>query len=73
MTTGPDNYPVSLKTPIPIVIFYATAIVAEDGQTHFFDDLYGYDQALQQVLSKGPPYPTQPYPNTPKPKPGDTM
>ncbi len=72
MNTGPNNYAVSLKTPIPIVIFYATAIVAEDGQTHFFDDLYGYDQALQQVLSKGPPYPTQPYPNTPKPKPGDT-
>jgi len=72
MTTGPDNYAVGLKNPIPIVIFYATAIVAEDGQTHFFEDLYGYDQALQQVLSKGPPYPTQPYPNTPKPTPGDT-
>ena len=73
MTSGPDNYALSLKNPIPIVIFYATAIVAEDGQTHFFDDLYGYDQALQQVLSKGPPYPTQPYPHTPKPKPGDTV
>jgi murein L,D-transpeptidase YcbB/YkuD len=73
MTTGPDNYALSLKNPIPIVIFYATGIVAEDGQTHFFDDLYGYDQALQEVLSKGPPYPTQPYPNTPKLKPGDTV
>jgi len=72
MTTGPDNYTVGLKNPIPIVIFYATAIVAEDGQTHFFEDLYGYDQQLQQVLSKGPPYPIKPDPTIPTPKPGDT-
>ena len=73
MTSGPDNYTVSLKTPIPIVIFYATAIVAEDGQTHFFDDLYGYDQKLQQVLSQGPPYPIKPDPAMNQAKPGDTL
>ena len=73
MTDGPDNRQVNLKTPIPIVIFYATAIVAEDGHTHFFDDLYGYDQKLQQVLSKGPPYPVKPDPAMPIAKPGDTM
>jgi murein L,D-transpeptidase YcbB/YkuD len=72
MENGPDDHQFNLKTPIPIVIFYATAIVAEDGQAHFFDDLYGYDQSLQEVLSKGPPYPTQPYPSAPKPTPGDT-
>jgi murein L,D-transpeptidase YcbB/YkuD len=73
MTGGPDSYTVSLKTPIPIVIFYATAIVAEDGQTHFFDDLYGYDQKLQHVLSGGPPYPVKPDPKMPIAKPGDTL
>jgi murein L,D-transpeptidase YcbB/YkuD len=73
MTTGPDNYTVSLKTPIPIVIFYATGIVAEDGQTHFFDDLYNYDQQLQRVLSKGPPYPVKPDPAIHQAKPGDTV
>jgi murein L,D-transpeptidase YcbB/YkuD len=72
MANGQDNYTVALKTPIPIVIFYATAIVAEDGQTHFFDDLYGYDQKLQEVLSKGPPYPVKPDPEMPIAKPGDT-
>jgi murein L,D-transpeptidase YcbB/YkuD len=72
MTTGPDNHQVNLKTPIPIVIFYVTAIAAEDGHTHFFDDLYGYDQKLQQVLSKGPPYPIKPDPAMPIAKPGDT-
>ena len=44
------------------MIFYVTAIAAEDGHTHFFDDLYGYDQKLQQVLCKGPPYPVKPDP-----------
>jgi murein L,D-transpeptidase YcbB/YkuD len=73
MTAGQDNHQVNLKNPIPIVIFYVTAIAAEDGHTHFFDDLYGYDQKLQQVLAQGPPYPTQPDPTAPKPKPGDTL
>ena len=72
MTGGEDNHQVNLKTPLPIVIFYVTAIAAEDGHTHFFDDIYGYDQKLQQVLSKGPPYPTKPDPTMPVAKPGDT-
>jgi L,D-transpeptidase YcbB len=73
MTSGPDNHQVNLKKPIPVVIFYVTALAAEDGHIHFFDDLYGYDQKLQQVLSKGPPYPIQPDPRAPKPTPGDTL
>jgi murein L,D-transpeptidase YcbB/YkuD len=73
MTAGPDNHQINLKNPIPIVIFYVTAIAAEDGHTHFFDDLYGYDQKLQQVLAKGPPYPIQPDAHTPKPSTADTM
>ncbi len=57
MNGGPDNHAVSLKTPLPIVIFYATALVEEDGHVHFFDDIYGYDAEMQKVLAKGPPYP----------------
>jgi murein L,D-transpeptidase YcbB/YkuD len=72
MNNGPDNKTVSLKTPLPIVIFYLTAIVAEDDQTHFFDDIYGYDSEMQKVFSKGPPYPIKPEPVVPKTKPGDT-
>jgi murein L,D-transpeptidase YcbB/YkuD len=73
MNNGPDNHVVSLKTPLPIVIFYLTAIVEEDGQTHFFDDIYGYDADMQQVFSKGPPYPVKPEPIVPKTKLGDTV
>jgi murein L,D-transpeptidase YcbB/YkuD len=73
MTDGPDNHQVNLKTPVPIVIFYMTAEVDEDGDIHFFDDIYGYDAAMQKVLEKGPPYPVKPDPAAPKPKPGDTV
>jgi murein L,D-transpeptidase YcbB/YkuD len=72
MNSGPDNRTVSLKTPLPIVIFYLTAIVEEDGQVHFFDDIYKYDEEMQKVLVKGPPYPVKPDPAAPKAKPGDT-
>jgi L,D-transpeptidase YcbB len=73
MNNGPDNKTVSLKTPLPIVIFYLTAIVAEDDQVRFFDDIYGYDAEMQKVFATGPPYPIKPYPAAPKPKPGDTV
>jgi len=73
MTDGPDNHQVNLKTPIPIVIFYMTAEVEEDGHVHFFDDIYGYDAQMQKVLEKGPPYPIKPDPVASKPKPGDTV
>jgi L,D-transpeptidase YcbB len=73
MTTGPDNHQVNLKTPIPIVIFYMTAEVEEDGHVHFFDDIYGYDADLEKVLAKGPPYPIKPDPTVPKPKEGDKV
>jgi murein L,D-transpeptidase YcbB/YkuD len=73
MNSGPDNRTVSLKTPLPIVIFYATAWVEEDGDVHFFDDIYGYDAAMDKVLAKGPPYPIKPEPVVPKTKAGDTL
>ena len=52
-----DNHQVNLAKAIPIVIFYVTANVADDGQVHFFDDIYGYDKRMDAVLAKGMPYP----------------
>lgn len=69
MQTGEDNKTVPLKTPIPVVIFYATARVADDGTVHFFDDIYGYDKEMEAVLAKGDPFPVKP---KPKPVPSDT-
>ncbi|MBB5344709.1 L,D-transpeptidase family protein [Tunturibacter empetritectus] len=73
MNSGPDNKTVSLKTPLPIVIFYLTAIVEDDSEVHFFDDIYNYDTEMQKVFSKGPPYPVKPEPIVPKTKEGETV
>ena len=73
MQNGPDNHQVNLKAPIPIVIFYVTGFVEDDGHTHFYDDIYGYDAQLQAVLAKGMPYPMKPEPVVVKTTPGDTQ
>lgn len=57
MDSGPDNQTINLKTPVPVLILYATAVIDEDGTVHFFDDIYGHDRSLKAVLEKGPPYP----------------
>lgn len=73
MQNGDDNHQVNLKTPLPIVIFYLTARVDEDGKVAFFDDLYGYDADMQKVLDAGPPYPVKPDPAAKTAQPGDTV
>jgi L,D-transpeptidase YcbB len=57
MQSGPDNQQVNLMPPVPVVIIYLTAVVEEDGEVYFFDDIYGRDRDLNAVLAKGPPYP----------------
>ncbi len=56
MQSGKDNQQVNLSPPVPVVIIYLTAVVEENGEVHFFDDIYGHDRALNAVLAKGPPY-----------------
>ena len=60
MNTGQDNKTVLLKQPIPVVIFYATAYVEPDGVIDFTNDIYGYDNLLNEALASGPPYSTKP-------------
>jgi len=57
MQSGPNNQQVNLTRPVPVILIYMTAIVDEDGQVYFYDDIYGHDKALNAVLAKGPPYP----------------
>jgi murein L,D-transpeptidase YcbB/YkuD len=56
MTGDLNNKTVGLKTPLPVVITYLTANADEDGSTHFFNDIYGYDKQLEAALAKGRPY-----------------
>lgn len=48
---------VRVAPPVPVVIFYTTAIARHDGTISFFDDIYGHDAALEQALAGGYPYP----------------
>ncbi|WP_074653425.1 L,D-transpeptidase family protein [Terriglobus roseus] len=59
MANGDDNKSVSLPKPIPVVIFYSTAW-SDDGEIHFFKDMYGYDADLEKTLDAGRPYPQKP-------------
>ena len=56
MQSGPDNQQVNLTPSVPVVIIYLTALVEEDGEVYFFNDIYGHDKTLNAVLAKGPPY-----------------
>ena len=59
MNTGDDNKSVLLPKPIPVVIFYSTAW-SDNGEIHFFKDMYGYDADLEKTLDAGRPYPSKP-------------
>ncbi len=47
---------VNLDKPIPVLIVYGTAVVREDEEVFFFDDIYGHDAALEELLDHGYPY-----------------
>jgi murein L,D-transpeptidase YcbB/YkuD len=54
MRDGQDDIKVNLTKPIPVMILYTTALAREQGDIHFYPDIYGYDAAL---LAKGYPSP----------------
>jgi murein L,D-transpeptidase YcbB/YkuD len=67
-----NNKTYNLKTPLPVVLAYFTAMADEDGTTHFYDDIYGYDKELEAALAKGRPYERAPAKINPKLTPGET-
>jgi len=72
MTGDMNNRTYNLKTPLPVVIGYFTAMPDEDGTTHFFNDLYGYDKDLEAAIAKGRPYERAEMKINPKLVPGET-
>jgi murein L,D-transpeptidase YcbB/YkuD len=52
MQSGPYNQEVILSTPVPVVIVYLTAVVGENGEVYFYDDIYGLDKALNIAFEK---------------------
>jgi murein L,D-transpeptidase YcbB/YkuD len=47
------NRTVSLASPVPVVVFYTTAIADAEGRALFLADVYGHDRRLQDALRKG--------------------
>jgi murein L,D-transpeptidase YcbB/YkuD len=48
----PHTMTLALTHPIPVLVVYGTGFAAEDGEVRFFDDIYGYDSALEHVLEE---------------------
>ena len=49
---GSRTLPVSLVNPFSVFIVYMTTMVEENGEVHFFNDIYGQDEALRQALAR---------------------
>lgn len=49
---------VTLKQAVPVYIFYSTVLADESGTVSFYDDIYGHDLVLSDLLAKGFPYPS---------------
>jgi murein L,D-transpeptidase YcbB/YkuD len=49
---GPGSLRVDLSRPIPVILFYLTAMPL-DGALHFADDIYGHDARLDRYLEAG--------------------
>lgn len=49
---GTETITVNLERPIPVLIVYGTAVVLGNGEVHFFEDIYGLDAQLEELLAK---------------------
>jgi L,D-transpeptidase YcbB len=47
---GPRSVRALLARPLPVAIFYTTAVVRPDGSAWFYDDMYGQDRLLDEAL-----------------------
>jgi murein L,D-transpeptidase YcbB/YkuD len=52
---GTESISVKLTRRIPVRTIYVTAVVAENGEVHFFEDIYGKDATLEQELAEAGP------------------
>lgn len=48
---GSKSFRVDLPKPIPVLILYGTALVEENGEVHFFQDIYGQDARMERSLA----------------------
>ena len=53
---GPSSQRVNLTRPLPVVIYYTTAIVRPERGVEFYEDIYGHDARLEEELARGYPF-----------------
>jgi hypothetical protein len=53
---APLSQRVNLARPLPVVIYYATAIVRPGRAVEFYEDIYGHDARLERELARGYPF-----------------
>ncbi|MFO1409737.1 MAG: L,D-transpeptidase family protein [Steroidobacteraceae bacterium] len=51
-TRGPEPRRVKLARPVHVMLLYGTALATEDGRILFFDDIYGLDRRLAELLRR---------------------
>jgi L,D-transpeptidase YcbB len=51
---GTEPVSVKVERPIQVVTMYSTAVVMQNGEVHFFQDIYGDDAALEEELAAAP-------------------
>lgn len=51
---GSESISVTLTRPIQVVTMYVTAVALDNGEVHFFDDIYGEDEILERRLAASP-------------------
>jgi murein L,D-transpeptidase YcbB/YkuD len=49
---GSESKVVTLKYPVPVYLFYSTVLPGADGGVQFFQDIYGHDRALEDLLAR---------------------
>ncbi len=48
---GTQETSVTVRSPLLVLLFYATAQVRSDGSVAFYEDVYGHDAALERTLA----------------------
>jgi murein L,D-transpeptidase YcbB/YkuD len=49
---GDKTLAVPVPVRLPVLVFYATAVVREDGAVQFFEDVYGVDAELLRAIER---------------------
>jgi murein L,D-transpeptidase YcbB/YkuD len=51
-THAEESRRVKLAQPVHVMLLYGTALATEDGRILFFDDIYGLDRRLAELLRR---------------------